>query len=92
VGNQEKDNGVVFLVAVKDRKMFIATGPGLVESILPNDKVASIRDRDVLPHFRKGDIVGGVVNGTRRLVQEISEAEGTQLIPRTARVVWPSCS
>jgi len=81
VGEKEKNNGVVFLVAVEDGKMFIATGTGLEKSILPNEKVAGIRDRDILPHFRKGDIAGGIVNGTRRLAQEISEAEGVRLKP-----------
>ncbi len=81
VGQKEKNNGVVFLVAVEDRKMFIATGTGLEKSILPNEKVADIRDRDILPHFRKGDIARGIVKGTLRLAQEISEAEGIRLKP-----------
>src|SRR5215470_11042154 len=37
-GAKGKDNGVVFLVATKDRKMFVATGYG-VEGVLPDGKV-----------------------------------------------------
>ncbi len=78
VGKKEKDNGVVFLVAVKDRKMFIATGYG-IEPILPDGKVGRIRDQVILPHFKKGDMGSGVANGTIYLAQEIAKAEGLSL-------------
>ncbi|MEE9550895.1 MAG: TPM domain-containing protein [Candidatus Binatia bacterium] len=78
VGNKKEDNGVVFLVAVQDRKMFIATGYG-VESFLPDGKVGRIRDQFITPHFRKGDMASGIVNGTLRLAQEIAEAKGVSL-------------
>lgn len=84
VGKKEKDNGVVFLVAVKDRKMFIATGYG-VEPILPDGKVGRIRDNVVLPHFRKGDMGSGIVNGTLYMVQEIAKAEGVAIEALTPR-------
>ncbi len=78
VGKKEKDNGVVFLVAVKDRKVFIATGYG-VEPILPDGKVGRIRDQVILPHFRKGNMEAGIVNGTIYLAQEIAKANGTSV-------------
>src|SRR5262249_14120503 len=43
-GDRQKDNGVVFLVAVDDRKVQILTGYG-VEGPLPDGKVGEIRDR-----------------------------------------------
>jgi len=78
VGKKEKDNGVVFLVAVEDRNLFIATGYG-VEPALPDGKVGRIRDEVILPYFRKGDMGGGVVNGTLVLAREIARAEGLSL-------------
>ncbi|MFQ5903253.1 MAG: TPM domain-containing protein [Candidatus Binatia bacterium] len=78
VGKKEKDNGVVFLVAVQDRKMFIATGYG-VEAILPDGKVGRIRDQYILPFFKKGEMAKGIVNGTLTLAQEIAQAEGLSL-------------
>jgi uncharacterized protein len=78
VGKKEEDTGVVFLVAVQDRKLFIATGYG-VEPILPDGKVGRIRDQFITPHFRKGDMANGIVNGTLRLAQEIATAKGVSL-------------
>ena len=78
VGKKEVDTGVVFLVAVQDRKLFIATGYG-VESILPDGKVGRIRDQFITPHFRKGDMASGIVNGTLALAQEIAKAKGVSL-------------
>ncbi len=84
VGKKDKDNGIVFLVAVKDRKMFIATGYG-VEPILPDGKVGRIRDNIVLPHFRQGEMDQGIINGTLFMVQEIAKAEGVPMESLTSR-------
>ena len=78
VGKKGKDNGVVFLVAVKDRKMFIAPGYG-VEGILPDGKVGRIRDQEIVPFFRKGEMAKGILNGTLILANEIAKAEGLSL-------------
>ncbi|MBI2059996.1 MAG: TPM domain-containing protein [Nitrospirae bacterium] len=78
VGKKGKDNGVVFLVAVFDREMFMATGYG-VEGILPDGKVGRIRDEDVLPHFRSGDFGSGIAAGTLRIAQEIAQSEHVTL-------------
>ncbi|MBI2889653.1 MAG: TPM domain-containing protein, partial [Nitrospirae bacterium] len=78
VGSKEKDNGVVFLTAVDDREMFIATGYG-VEGILPDGKVGRIRDEEVIPSFRNGDVAGGIAGGTLALAREIAAAEGIAL-------------
>ncbi|MCH8055559.1 MAG: TPM domain-containing protein [Deltaproteobacteria bacterium] len=78
VGKKEKDYGVVFLVAVQDRKMFIATGYG-VEGILPDGKVGRIRDQNITPFFRKGEMAKGIINGTLALAQEIAQAQGLSL-------------
>lgn len=78
VGTKEKDNGVVFLVAVEDRKMYISTGYG-VEGILPDGKVGRIRDQNITPFFRKGEMAKGIVNGTLALAQEIAQAQGLSL-------------
>ena len=86
VGKKDKDNGIVFLVAVKDRKMFIATGYG-VEPILPDGKVGRIRDNIVLPHFRQGEMGKGIINGTLFMVQEIAKAEGVSMESITSRQI-----
>src|SRR5512145_208551 len=64
IGKKGKDNGVLILVAVDDRKMWIATGYG-VEGILPDGKVGEIRDKVLLPLFRQSRYGEGIFMGVR---------------------------
>lgn len=70
IGQQGKDNGLLFLVAVQDRRMRITTGYGL-EAILPDGKVGEIRDRAIIPLFRAGRYADGIVRGTETLAAAI---------------------
>src|SRR5206468_1594366 len=65
-GREGEDTGVVFLVAVHDRRIRILVGYGL-EGILPDGLVGEIRDRDIVPAFRAGDIGEGVWRGVLAL-------------------------
>jgi uncharacterized protein len=77
-GAKGKDNGVVFLVAVEDRQLFILTGYG-IEGALPDGKVGEIRDRVIVPHFRAGDMAGGIRAGTESIASTIAGEYGVQL-------------
>ncbi|MGZ8430563.1 MAG: TPM domain-containing protein [Candidatus Deferrimicrobiaceae bacterium] len=66
IGKKGKDNGVLVLVAVDDRKMWIATGYG-VEGVLPDGKAGEIRDRIILPLFRGGKYGEGVYRGVEEI-------------------------
>lgn len=76
-GAKEKDNGVVFLVAIKDHQLYILTGYG-VEGVLPDGKVGEIRDQ-VRPAFRRGDYAGGIRAGTEAIAAIIAEGAGVRL-------------
>lgn len=77
-GDRAKDNGVVFLVAVNDRSMFILTGYG-VEGVLPDGRVGEIRDRLVVPAFRRGDYSGGIRAATETMAGLIAADAGVKL-------------
>src|SRR5512139_2627348 len=62
IGKKGKDDGVLVLVAVEDRKLWIATGYG-VEGALPDGKVGEIRDRYMVPAFRQGRYGEGIHDG-----------------------------
>ena len=62
VGRKDWDNGAVFFVFVKDRKLRIETGYGL-EGALPDALCRRILDQQVVPHFRQGDWSGGLEAG-----------------------------
>jgi uncharacterized protein len=88
-GAKGKDNGVVFLVAVADRELFIVTGYG-IEGALPDGRVGEIRDTTIVPRFRAGDMPGGIRAGTEALAAIIAREYGVSLQgarepPRTVR-------
>jgi uncharacterized protein len=78
LGAAGKDNGVVFLVAIKDREMFILTGYG-VEGVLPDGKVGQIRDQLVRPAFRAGNYSAGVRAATQAMAVLIAADAGVRL-------------
>ncbi len=77
-GATGKDNGVVFLVSVKDHQVFILTGYG-VEGVLPDGRVGEIRDTLVRPAFRRGDFAGGIRAATETMAVIIARDAGVQL-------------
>jgi uncharacterized protein len=85
IGKKGKDNGVLFLVAVGDRKMWIATGYG-VEGVLPDGKVGEIRDRVVLPRFREGKYGEGIFEGVSSLGSVLRGVDAPIPAHRSARV------
>lgn len=82
IGQQGKDNGLLFLVAVQDRRMRITTGYGL-EAILPDGKVGEIRDRAIIPLFRAGRYADGIVRGTEALAAAILSPAAATTGPAT---------
>ncbi|HEY2386460.1 MAG TPA: TPM domain-containing protein [Candidatus Binatia bacterium] len=70
-GAAGKDNGVVFLVAVQDRGLFIVTGYG-IGGALPDGLVGEIRDREIVPRFKAGDMAGGIRAGVERMAAIIA--------------------
>jgi uncharacterized protein len=77
-GDRDKDNGVLFLIAVEDRELFIATGYG-IEGALPDGLVGEIRDRTIVPKFREGDVAGGIEAGVDRMAAIIAREYHVEL-------------
>jgi uncharacterized protein len=89
IGKRGQDNGLLFLVAVQDRRVRITTGYGL-EAILPDGKIGEIRDREIVPLFRAGRYAEGILRGTEALAgvilaQDKGGSTGSQPTARTAR-------
>jgi uncharacterized protein len=62
IGQKGKDNGIVFLIAPNDRELRIEVGYGL-EGNLPDAIANEIIQSDVIPHFKQGDMEGGISAG-----------------------------
>lgn len=58
IGKADKDNGVLILASIRDRKMFIATGYGM-EGVLPDAIASQIYRNEMVPEFRSGDYYQG---------------------------------
>lgn len=72
IGDKKLNNGALIVVAVKDRKLWIATGYG-IEGVLPDSKVGRIRDENIVPFFKKGDFSGGILNGVNSIAASIDK-------------------
>jgi uncharacterized protein len=89
LGQQGRDNGLLMVVAVKDRKVRFFTGYG-VEGALPDGKLGTILDEYVMPQFRGGDYGAGVYAGLLACAEAIAAEAGVTLdlerqAPRPAR-------
>ncbi len=67
IGQEHKDNGIIFLVARDDRKMRIEVGRGL-EGRLTDLLAGRIIDLAVKPRFKRGDFDGGFIAGVQALI------------------------
>lgn len=71
LGEREKDNGVLLLVVVEDRKIRIETGYGL-EGALPDAVANRIIRNEIAPHFREHEYDAGVNAGINAIVKAIA--------------------
>lgn len=82
VGKSDNDNGLMIVIAVKDRDWFMASGYGL-EGVLPDARLKHIGERYFPDNFRKGDYAAGlrlVLSDVEKFLKEdptiISEYQG----------------
>ncbi|MDB4920655.1 YgcG family protein [Mucilaginibacter sp.] len=68
IGEKGKNNGILILVAVGDRKVAIQTGYG-AEGAVPDVITHQIIQNDITPRFKQGDYYGGLDDGTSKLMQ-----------------------
>ena len=70
LGDEKKDNGVLWLIAIKERQMRIEVGRGL-EGVLTDAQSSRIDRNQVAPYFRQGDYATGVKTGVVAIIQTI---------------------
>ncbi|NTD96891.1 TPM domain-containing protein [Agrobacterium tumefaciens] len=68
VGQSGKNNGIMIVVAVGDRKISIQTGYG-VEGALPDIYAKRIIDNDIKPNFKAGNYYAGLDAGTTSIIK-----------------------
>ncbi|WP_421199473.1 TPM domain-containing protein [Aeromonas enteropelogenes] len=67
IGQKGKDNGVLLLIAQDERKVRIEVGYGL-EGALPDAIAANIIQTRILPAFKRGDMVAGIMAGSQGIM------------------------
>ena len=78
IGDKEKNNGVLFLIALKDKQMRIEVGYGL-EGAINDGKAGEILDQYAIPYFQKGKFGPGVMETYKVLVGEVSKEYGVSI-------------
>ncbi len=70
VGSKDKDDGVLLIVAPKDRKVRIEVGYGL-EPVLTDAYSSVIINSAIIPKFKAGDFPGGIAAGADAVMAQL---------------------
>jgi uncharacterized protein len=77
-GKKGKDNGVLILLAIKERRWRIETGYG-VEGILPDGRCGEIGRNYMVPYFKNGNYGLGLYNGAAAIANIVAKDAGVTL-------------
>jgi len=85
LGDEKKDNGILFLLAMEERQMRIEVGAGL-EGVLTDVQSSRINRNEVAPYFRKEEYEQGIVAGVFSIIQTIKgEYKNDNPVTRNSR-------
>lgn len=70
LGEADTDDGLLILVAVNDRDMYIQSGYGL-EGVLPDAALSRIIREDITPYFKQNDYASGLLAGISRIEERL---------------------
>lgn len=80
IGKKGFDNGVILVVAVKDRRLRLEVGYGL-EGLLPDAIAKRVTADYIVPRFRQQDYGGGIVAG----IAAVDKVLRKEPLPESAR-------
>ena len=75
IGDKVKNNGILILLSVNDRKSRIEVGYGL-EGRFPDAKTGRIQDNYMLTYYKTGDFDSGLKNGYLAVLKEVAAEYG----------------
>lgn len=82
IGQKDKNNGVLLIVAPKEHKVRIEVGYGL-EGTLTDGLSKMIIDNDIVPSFKRGNMQEGIIKGTRSILDVL---KGQYVPPKKSTV------
>jgi uncharacterized protein len=71
IGDEKKDDGLLFLISKNDKKMRIEVGQGL-EGSLPDVNAKRIIDDIIKPYFRQGQMNEGLIQGLVAITSQVA--------------------
>jgi uncharacterized protein len=78
IGEKGKDNGLLVLLAVKDRQVWVEVGYGL-EGFITDGFSGETSRQYMIPYFRKGEYGEGLRVGVARIIARIAEGRNVSL-------------
>ena len=78
IGDKEKNNGVLLLIALKDRQSRIEVGYGL-EGALPDGLTGRIQDKAMIPYFSSGNYDKGIMQGYANIASIVAKEYNVKL-------------
>ncbi len=78
LGQFEKNNGILMVVAKKDRKYSIEVGTGL-EKVLPDTFCSEVAKTLFIPNFRAGDYNQGIYQGSIAIINRVAQDAGVTI-------------
>ncbi len=85
IGQKGKDNGVLILIAVKDRKAWITTGYGL-EGAIPDVIANKIVQANMIPYFKSGQYSQGIKEGSVAVISLIAKEYNVQITGQETQI------
>jgi len=88
IGEKGRDNGLLVVVAVNDRRLRVEVGYEL-EQFITDGFAGQVRDEDITPQFRQGNYGAGIAAGVQRIVGRIAQGRNVSLqdLPQETRTV-----
>ncbi len=71
IGDKERNDGALFIIAPNERRLRIEVGYGL-EPVLTDGLSSLIIQQQVVPRFKAGDMAGGIEAGTDAIVAQLT--------------------
>lgn len=87
LGKGDKDNGVLIVIAIDQRRARIQTGYG-VEGVLPDISARKIIDRSIIPYMREGNLDGAVEASVADVANVISDPVAAEELKSSQKDVW----
>jgi uncharacterized protein len=78
IGAKGQDNGVLVLLAVHERRVWIEVGYGL-EPYITDGFAGEVSRTVMVPHFRRGDFGAGLAAGVDRLIARLADARHVEI-------------